>query len=129
MKVCTKCGCNKDETDFRWRIKRKNLRESACKPCRKPSGAALKIRYASAAQRRKRNREHLEIHPCLVCGESDPIVLEFDHRDSSTKHIEICEMSTRSLQTIAAEIAKCDVLCANCHRRRTAKQQGWYKNL
>jgi hypothetical protein len=30
-----------------------------------------------------------------------------------------------SIENIAAEIALCDVVCANCHRRRTARRMGW----
>jgi hypothetical protein len=131
MKVCKKCSREKTQTGTRW----------GCKPCDAEraklkwhsSAATRERKYAASANQRKRNRqfiwEYLKTHPCIACGEPDPVVLDFDHRDPNTKHLEICEMRTRSLQTIAVEIAKCDVLCANCHRRRTAKQQGWYKNL
>jgi hypothetical protein len=53
------------------------------------------------------------------CGESDPIVLEFDHV-RGVKRGEISRLKTMvSLETLAEEIAKCDVRCANCHRRKT----------
>ena len=73
--------------------------------------------------------EYLVIHSCVDCGESDPVVLDFDHREPATKLIEIGNLTRRvvSWTTIEAEIAKCDVRCSNCHRRRTAKQFGWRK--
>ena len=83
------------------------------------------------AEIRRRNKTFIygykATHPCIVCGETDPIVLEFDHRDPSNKRRNICEMiaTLTTIETLQAEIAKCDVLCANCHRRKTAKQLGW----
>ena len=65
---------------------------------------------------------------CVGCGERDPIVLDFDHRDPTVKEDAVSQMARRQRpwRFIAAEIEKCDVRCANCHRRRTAKQQSWY---
>ena len=69
------------------------------------------------------------MNPCITCGEDDPVVLDFDHRDGNTKIGNISDMARFSLglDTLMKEIKKCDVLCANCHRRRTAKQQNWPK--
>jgi hypothetical protein len=69
-------------------------------------------------------------HPCVDCGEPDPLVLDFDHRDPSKKHRGVAQMmsGTTSWAKIQEEIQKCDVRCANCHRRRTAEQYG-YKAL
>jgi len=61
------------------------------------------------------------------CGEPDPVVLEFDHRDPNEKRIGISSMLTSSKEAILAEIAKCDIRCANCHRRSTAKRFGYYR--
>lgn len=71
--------------------------------------------------------EYLRLHPCVDCGEADPVVLEFDHV-RGTKRCNVSQMvsSYLSWATILKEIAKCDVRCANCHRRRTAIQFGWY---
>lgn len=65
-------------------------------------------------------------YPCVDCGEDDPIVLEFDHRDPSRKTRDVSWLvkQPRSLKTILDEIEKCNVRCANCHRRRTLVQRG-----
>ena len=67
--------------------------------------------------------EYFKAHPCCDCGETDPVVLEFDHlRD---KAFEItAKLVTYRWQRILDEIDKCEVVCANCHRRRTAKRRG-----
>lgn len=74
--------------------------------------------------------EYLVNHPCIDCGEKDIIVLEFDHRDAS-KEIEISKAIRMGWQwdRIILEIKKCDIRCANCHRRKTAKQFGYYKSI
>ncbi|KJL46451.1 hypothetical protein RS84_03085 [Microbacterium hydrocarbonoxydans] len=75
---------------------------------------------------------YLRDHPCADCGEPDPVVLDFDHRPGVRKRFEIARAvnaSTRAWSTILREIAKCDVVCANCHRRRTARRAGHRKHL
>jgi len=67
--------------------------------------------------------EYLTKNSCLRCGESDPIVLEFDHRDTLDKTENISNLiNNSSWKQIELEIQKCDVLCANCHRRKSAAQ-------
>lgn len=95
------------------------------------------IKAVVGGAKRERHARHramiwayLADHPCVDCGEADPVVLEFDHRDGSDKHSHVSKMvSHASDERLMAEIAKCDVRCANCHRRRTAKQMGWYQNI
>lgn len=72
--------------------------------------------------------DYLRTHPCVDCGETDIAVLEFDHRDQKAKEVRVSALVAQgySTRTVMREIAKCDVRCANCHRRRTAKQLGWY---
>ncbi len=64
---------------------------------------------------------------CADCGERDPIVLEIDHKNQTTKNFALGDTAKlgMSLTKLMAEIEKCDVVCANCHRRRTAKQMKW----
>jgi hypothetical protein len=67
--------------------------------------------------------EYFRTHPCVDCGEADAVVLEFDHlRDKSFDVAQ--SLPYRSWQSILDEIAKCEVVCANCHRRRTARRRG-----
>jgi hypothetical protein len=72
---------------------------------------------------RKRNvawtNSYKQIHPCSKCGESDICCLEFHHVDSSTKEENIARSVTGgwSIKRIEREVAKCIVLCANCHRK------------
>lgn len=72
-------------------------------------------------------RQYLLVNPCVDCGEKDIVVLEFDHqRDKVMAIAEILSNGWRE-ERLMAEINKCEVRCANCHRRKTAKQLGWIK--
>ena len=71
--------------------------------------------------------EYLLTHPCIECGESDPIVLEFHHRHAKDKAVSVMVAGGYPIAAIQAEIDKCDVLCANCHQRKTMKQRGWFR--
>ncbi len=59
---------------------------------------------------------------CTRCGESAPACLDFHHRDPDTKRMAVNEMVTHgySPAEIRDEIQRCDLLCANCHRREHA---------
>ena len=142
MKTCTKCDISKEESQFRFRNKAKGKLAPWCKDC---FSSHEKERWANDPNRRPKNVaannirrlrnqqmvwDYLKANPC-PCGEKDPILLEFDHRDRKNKRMDICTMARTSYgpDTIMDEIAKCDVLCVSCHRRRTAAQFDWYKNI
>ena len=71
--------------------------------------------------------EYLRSHPCRDCGEGDPVVLEFDH--VGEKRAEVSTLVRRGvrLPAVELEMARCHVVCANCHRRRTARRSGWWR--
>jgi len=54
---------------------------------------------------------------CEVCGEVHPAVLDFHHRDPSQKEFSLANMVGRTWESMLAEVDKCSVLCANCHRK------------
>ena len=57
--------------------------------------------------------------PCMDCGQVFPAyVMDFDHRDGKKSEISVL-VNALSVRRLVAEIAKCDVVCANCHRTRT----------
>jgi len=60
--------------------------------------------------------------PCMDCGGSFPVVcMDFDHRDPGTKNHNVSDLvKVGSVRILEEEIAKCDIVCANCHRIRTA---------
>jgi hypothetical protein len=65
---------------------------------------------------RERIHQYLLSHPCVDCGETDIVVLEFDHRDPAERTCSVHKCA--SLRTLEIEIDKCDVRCGNCHTRR-----------
>lgn len=117
MKTCTKCGVEKSLDAFHRNAKGSHGRYSVCKECRNAS-RINSIQYI---------HEYLSTHPCVDCGESDPIVLEFDHVRGVKKE-KVSHRARISLQAVKEEIAKCDVRCANCHRRKTGRQLGYYRD-
>lgn len=56
---------------------------------------------------------------CLYCGESHPACLDFHHRDPSEKSFEVgaAHENNRSRESILREVAKCDIVCRNCHAK------------
>ena len=62
--------------------------------------------------------------PCADCGRRfPPCVMQFDHRDRTTKAHGVTRMLMRARSVILAEVAKCDIVCANCHRIRTYERR------
>ena len=82
------------------------------------------VKYKQAVSTRV--YEYLLNNPCTVCGEKDITVLEFDHLRDKTKAVSQLVMSNNNWERVWEEIKKCQVLCANCHRRKTAKDQNWF---
>jgi hypothetical protein len=103
--------------------------QSYCRKCKLSVNGPHVKRAKRPIRRRNRLfvRDHLSSHPCVDCGESDPVVLDFDHIDCTAKKKAVSRMVSDcySLGDIRREISKCEVRCANCHRRRTAAQFGW----
>ena len=139
---CSKCDISKAITEFPFRNKAKGTHHTYCLQCgrlavRKHYAANAQTYIRKATERRKRmigghNKtiyDYLEQHPCVDCGESDPVVLEFDHV-RGVKSYEISNLIWRlgSLESLMKEVAKCDVRCANCHRRKTAERMGSYRH-
>lgn len=82
--------------------------------------------YQARARERDRRLQsmirELKTAPCLDCWVAYPwYVMDFDHRPGEAKVMDVGIMVRRGLSEakIRAEIAKCDVVCANCHRERT----------
>ncbi len=75
-------------------------------------------RYHKVANR-KYIEDYKRNHPCAICGESHIAVLDFHHRDRSSRNRTVSQLasSDASLGEVKAEVLKCDVLCCNCHRR------------
>jgi hypothetical protein len=141
MRRCGRCGEEKSPDEFAWRRKALGQRDNYCRSCRTAYKhehyARNKQRYIDSARRRT---ERIVIertvylvsffreHPCVDCGEGDPIVLEFDHLRE--KRVGIGKgMRERPWKDVLAEIEKCDVVCANCHRRRTSHRGGFIRSV
>ena len=63
--------------------------------------------------------------PCADCrGRFPPCAMEFDHRDPASKVVAVSRMiGHASVARILAEVDKCDIVCSNCHRRRTFERR------
>ena len=137
MKVCSKCGLPKDESEYSWSI-RNIKKHSACNSCRasermvyyqRNKDKELKYKYERQVNKREAARHfvfnYLKENPCVDCGISDPLVLTFDHV-TGTKKMNISQMVNQgySLEAIQNEISKCEVRCGNCHMRVEKQRRG-----
>jgi hypothetical protein len=141
QKKCNHCQQFKDEEEFNWRFKSLGKRHPTCRDCQHEfnkayyEGDAKERHLQQVRERTELAREaareyvyqHLINHPCEECGESDPRVLEFHH--VGEKDMEITRMISGgySIKRIQNEIQSCQVLCANCHRKLTVEERGWFR--
>lgn len=126
MKTCIKCFKNKEETGFALRNKTNGLRHNSCKECHKEFSKKHYVENKSKYKKKSNdNRKKLykycnalkESTPCTDCKLKYPhYIMDFDHlRD---KKFNISRI-TCGLETLKKEIEKCEIVCANCHRKRT----------
>jgi hypothetical protein len=138
-KICGVCDLSLPLAEFHHSSKSLDGRRSQCKKCRKSVDAGKYGRRSpnqreQYAQNERKRRDgvyalivaYLLTHPCVDCGEADPVVLEFDHvRDQKTANIAYLAQAC-SIKRVMEE-KKCDGRYANCHRRMTARRAGWWK--
>lgn len=142
-RVCARCHSEKPTEAFPIKDKTRGTRRSYCLPCCREYGREHYERNKPAyiGRARSRNadlrpvnrafiRSHLSTHPCVDCGTDELVILEFDHRDPRAKSDNVCRLiQSGSLDNLKAEVAKCDVRCGNCHRRKTLLQFHSYRTL
>lgn len=128
-KVCVRCGHRQDIGEFTKNVTKKDGRNPACRTCHsKWQKAHYRKNLGYYKLKAKKNQRLLrdaireaQKKPCMDCKKKYPTyVMDFDHRDRDKKKMNLSLMAARSgLRLIQEEIAKCDVVCANCHRERT----------
>lgn len=146
MKTCTRCKVEKPESEYFVRDKTTGRLHAQCKQCYQEHRQTYHSEHykkyrGTYLERAKLRREKLrdDFHEklfrylskksCEVCGEADMRVLEFDHLKPADKLFNISQAVKRgySWDETLAEIKKCRILCANCHKKHTANQFNWYK--
>jgi hypothetical protein len=142
-KCCPGCGRQLDRASFGGNRCRADGLQSQCKDCKRLSQSkwyrgngerhrqnVVRRRDATRRENVSRLLAYLLGHPCADCGEADPLVLQFDHvRGDKTKDVALLLAQGYSWEAVSREMAKCEVRCANCHQRKTAREQGWRKAL
>lgn len=140
MRQCSKCGLTLPLSEYQVRSADKGTYRGVCRECRRVYNSSYyranaekykqcrkenQPRYRQ--QRRELLQEYLRNRECIDCGERDPMVLEFDHVRGE-KFGNIGTMLSRYCWArIVRELEKCEVRCANCHRRKTARDFKWFK--
>jgi hypothetical protein len=134
-KVCSKCKTEKliDDYSLHHPAKNSDRRRPDCKKCVRERTRKFIANDLDAQKRRMRLvfakssaiakayvQEYLLTHYCVDCNQSDPDVLDFDHvRGIKIKDVSRMIHSGYRIWRIKREIEKCEVRCANCHRKIT----------
>lgn len=131
-KLCSKCNLVKSVDEFNFRNRARGVRHSYCRDCGKlltqnhyknNKALYLKRNLASYAKRRQLVVDAKQ-YPCADCKVQYPYyVMDFDHLDGATKKFSLYKVHNATKRAILEEIAKCDLVCANCHRERTHQRR------
>ena len=137
MKQCSICKVDKPLDEFSLKNGKPTKR---CRPC---NNEYFKTWYKNNADKQKKrvkqneakNKsvvhkyiiEYFKKHPCVDCGQTNPIVLEFDHvHGKKENNVSSLIYGGYTLERVKKEIALCEVRCANCHKIKTAHQFNWW---
>ena|ERR1035437_178062 len=123
MKTCNKCNETKEIEEFAFKIKIENKRKTICKKCER----VYKRKYYEnnkkdypARNKKKKDLLRLLINNskkrCIICGETERVCLDHHHLGDK-KFVLANGHNTGSIRKVKEEIAKCIILCANCHRK------------
>lgn len=140
LRVCRVCGETKPLVDFPFRSLKKQTRQWICLACQRIYSRAwygqnrkwhiARVHKSTVCARRAAAaalREYLRGRACVDCGEDDPRVFEFDHIRDKTAEVSVLVHTGQPWSVIETEIGKCEIRCANCHRRRTVRAIGGYR--
>lgn len=146
VKICSICKLAKSFESFYVRDGSRNRLHAQCKDCYKEKRKSFmeehykkygdqyrsRARIRKMVQKRARQEKlvnYLEDKKCEFCGFSDIRALHFDHIDPSKKEFGIARAINDGYHwdRTLKEIEKCRILCANCHRIRTAQHEDWIK--
>ena len=142
IKRCTICKQEKPLSEFNKNSARKDGLQTHCRECNKERSRQYykknKKKHLKEVYVRKRRNirivmrklmELLNRSHCADCSIKDARVLEFHHRDSEEKEHNISDMLNQGFgwNSVSAELEKCEILCANCHRIRHLVDNNSYR--
>ena len=126
VKRCPRCGLDLPLELFN---RYRDGRQGWCRSCF--AGYSRANKGTAGARRRERCEaarafvlHYLDSHPCVDCGEQDALVLEFDHVEAKRDWVSRLTSRGAPLSRIQEEIERCEVVCVNCHRRRSVRRSG-----
>ena len=137
MKVCYRCRAAKKESEFNRSPKNRDGLHSYCRECQKQHYRDNEARHKANVRRTSEHRiailrgiafETMK-GGCVDCGTQDIRVLEFDHvRGTKRDNIGKLIRAGCGVETLRAEIAKCEVRCRNCHAIATLSrmERSWH---
>jgi hypothetical protein len=140
VRQCRVCSQTRTISDFPYRSLAKGTRKWICVSCQQAYSRAWYQRNVDRHRQTARRTAarlraaasrfvglFLAAHPCIACGETDVAVLDFDHQRDKVANISKMVRQGVSTAILELEMSKCQVLCANCHRRATALKGQWYR--
>jgi hypothetical protein len=121
-RACRSCAEIKPMQEFALSKTSRGGRLARCRACVRESGRASRSLWL--VRRKRHNRELIQKlkveRGCADCGyNKHPAALDFDHLPENSKLDRVSAMTMASLEKLLAELVKCEVVCANCHRVRT----------
>ena len=123
--VCANCHRIRSQAEIEAGIVRRGFFQTNGVPIATPAAAKKRAAW------RKRRDEQMDLlirlrqMPCMSCGGTFPVcAMEFDHRDGATKRGNVSQMAGDvRISILLEEIAKCDIVCTNCHRDRSFQRR------
>jgi hypothetical protein len=129
QRYCKGCGHIKPEDQFKSRIARRQTLTKWCQTCLQRKSRSDINPTTAKGKCKARWEEWKANNPCVVCGESDPKLIEADHlRDKvhrcSDDRYWSCHGGVPALEN---ELKKCQSLCCWCHRLKSDRERGTWK--